>query len=261
MEKDKKPTIQSLERALDILEIVEKEEGLHSKEIAERAGLMVNTANNMLRTLFRRAYLMQDESGGYFLGGRIWQLSASQGWLASLRMMTQPVLSQLARDTGDNSFIGIEQGGRLIIAAHALGDGVIRVAERQKWQEQFHCTGAGKVFLVERGSDWLKTVLKGEKPEKLTDKTITAWKELESEISLSGKRGFVACEDESSVGISSIGVPVKDEAGKLLCALSQSFPTYFLKEKTIVLKDRAVMLQRAAEKIAAAVAVCGAENS
>jgi DNA-binding IclR family transcriptional regulator len=176
-------------------------------------------------------------------------------------MMTQPVLSQLARDTGDNSFIGIEQGGRLIIAAHALGDGVIRVAERQKWQEQFHCTGVGKVFLLERGVDWLKTLLKGDSPEKLTDKTITAWKELESEISLSQKRGFVSCENESSLGISSIGVPVKDKSGKFLCALSQSFPTYFLKEKTILLKDRAVMLQKAAEKIASAVLACGAGNN
>ncbi|HBE01154.1 MAG TPA: hypothetical protein DC049_01575, partial [Spirochaetia bacterium] len=48
MKQDKKPLIQSIERALDILEMFEtgKNEALRVKEISAKLGVSQNTANN-----------------------------------------------------------------------------------------------------------------------------------------------------------------------------------------------------------------------
>jgi len=71
----RKTLIQSLDRALDILEIVRDGAGsLRSSDIAERAGLGVATAHNIIRSLYQRGYLAQDENSRYLLGPECFRL-------------------------------------------------------------------------------------------------------------------------------------------------------------------------------------------
>lgn len=62
-------TVQSVQRALDILEAVaHSDDGLRLNEIAQRLGLKKPTAHNLLRTLRIRGYVAKDSANRYRLG-------------------------------------------------------------------------------------------------------------------------------------------------------------------------------------------------
>lgn len=245
----RKPLNQSLENALDLLELLSQGPALKSGDIARALGLKPNTANNMLRTLFRRGYLTQDELGRYAPGPQCFFLGHGPALLGSLRQLALPELLELSRVTGDNAFLGREVDGRLYMIAHTEGTNVIRVSEPQRWQNQLHCCAAGKVFLAERGLAWLRRVTQGEPLEKRTPNTLTTDAELQREIERIRRDGHVRCRNEGMNDIYAIGVPVRRSNGELIAALSQSFPTFFVEQGKVDVEARLRLLHQYAERL------------
>ena len=244
-----KPLNQSLENALDLLELLSRQPALQSGEIARALDLKPSTANNMVRTLYRRGYLTQDEIGRYQLGPQCFFLNQGRGLLASLRQLALPELLDLSRQSGDNAFLGREMDGRLYMIAHTEGTNVIRVSEPQRWQNQFHCCAAGKVILADRGLAWLRQVMRGEPLEKRTPQTLTTDEELQGEIDRIHRTGHVRCINEGMDDIHAIGVPVRRSNGELVAGLSQSFPTFFVEQGKVDIEARIALLHEYADKL------------
>lgn len=70
-------TIQSIERALDLLDILAAADGERAlREIASKAGLNSSTCHHLLATLVKRGYVGRNPlTRNYFLGSRITELS------------------------------------------------------------------------------------------------------------------------------------------------------------------------------------------
>ena len=94
MEK-KKSLIQSLDRALDILELVRDSAGaVRSSDIAEKVGLGVATAHNIIRSLYQRGYLAQDDNSRYLLGPECFKLyQGVSDNIAALRRVVEPAVA------------------------------------------------------------------------------------------------------------------------------------------------------------------------
>ena len=61
--------VQSIERALDIIEVLAVEEsGLGVTEIASRVGLHKSTAYRIIETLYNRGYLNKTQDNNYKIG-------------------------------------------------------------------------------------------------------------------------------------------------------------------------------------------------
>ncbi|HEX2952287.1 MAG TPA: helix-turn-helix domain-containing protein, partial [Armatimonadota bacterium] len=72
---EKKPPVQSVERALDILDLLaDSRSAMRAADIAAALELHPNTAHNIIRTLFRRGYLLQQDDNRYALGPRCYQI-------------------------------------------------------------------------------------------------------------------------------------------------------------------------------------------
>ena len=85
----KKPLIQVLERAFDILEMLARNgKTFRSSEIAAELNLSQQTVNNLLRTLYERGYLSQNERREYRLGGQCFYLGACADRWQELRKQT-----------------------------------------------------------------------------------------------------------------------------------------------------------------------------
>lgn len=244
-----KPLNQSLENALDLFELLSQGPALKSGDIAHALDLKPNTANNMLRTLFRRGYLTQDEGGRYALGPQCFFLGQGTGIIGGLRQLALPDMLELSRATGDNAFLGLDVDGRLYMIAHTEGTNVIRVSEPQRWQNQFHCCAAGKVFLAEKGLGWLRQVTRGEPLPKRTPQTLTTDAELQREIDRIRRDGHVRCVNEGMEDIYAIGVAVRRRSGELIAGLSQSFPTFFVDQGKVDVEGRIALLHEYAEKL------------
>jgi len=232
----------SLENALDLLELLSGGPALRSREVAAQLGLRPNTANNMVRVLFRRGYVSQNSDGRYHLGPQCFFLSREDHFFRALRSLALPYLLELSGETGDNAFLGVECDGRLYMVAHAEGTNVVRATEPQKWQRQFHCTAAGKIILAERGLQWFTGVTQDEPPLRLTPRTLVSDQALSDEIAAIQASGHAQCVDEAAEGIHAIGVAVRRPDGSLVGALSQSFPSFFVNQGRIDIKERLALL-------------------
>lgn len=247
MKQERKNLIQSIERALNILETVrDSKKPVRAIDIARSVGLSATASNNIVRTLYIRGYLDQNEAGHYLLGAQSYLLgNAADAW-SELRNLAKAPMLELSRKSGQLCFLGVEYLGEIICVNLVEGNGPLSVPKTQEWKDQFHCTAAGKILLSGMENDRFADFKKSYRLKKLTENTLTDWKSLEKDIEEIRLRKFSVCRDESVFGISSIGVPIYQK-GKVKAALSIAFSSYFLNSQ--YQKKMIAELQAAAEKI------------
>jgi DNA-binding IclR family transcriptional regulator len=244
------PLIQSVERALDALEaIAVSDRPLKNAEIAEIIKIKPNTANNILRTLFQKGYLAQDDRRGYILGPKCAILAKDEDETESLRRAAIPIMRNLAEQTGDLVFLGILNRFDLICLEQVTGTGAITISDSHAWNEKTHASACGKLLLSFLSQQKKEVYLKRSNREIFTKKTITSETALRKELKSIAANGFATSIDESATGVSAIGVPIYNNDDQVVAALGQSFPTYFLEKGKINLKERIGLLKNTATKI------------
>jgi DNA-binding IclR family transcriptional regulator len=103
----------SIARVLDLFEIVLAERTCNLTAAANASELTPTTALRYLRALEARGYVDRDESGDFSAGPTILRLAASlQGGtvLDRLAAIAQPHLDELARLTGESTYLAVSDG-------------------------------------------------------------------------------------------------------------------------------------------------------
>ncbi|PYE87544.1 IclR family transcriptional regulator [Phyllobacterium leguminum] len=107
-----KKLIQSIERAVALLEIIAREGGSAKlSTIAEKAGIKKTTAHNILATLEALGYVKRGIGDvRYRLGARILNLARIAGDDSILRKRLRPVLEQIAKETSETVYLAVPSG-------------------------------------------------------------------------------------------------------------------------------------------------------
>ena len=245
-----KPLVQSVERALDILELIGNEEKpLRSSFIAENLELHSSTANNLIRTLYRRGFLTQRENGKYYIGLQCYRLGKLCDQWDILRTVAKIHLEELADSTGDNAIIATESGGKLVEIADATGSGDIIVAKHHPSKEHLYCTSIGKILMAYADEEFLIQYQTNVELKKYTDCTITDWEKLLEQFAEIRKTNVAYNYCESRSEVAALSVPILDSNGRIICALGQSFPSFFIDSGRIDREQRITKLQETAGNI------------
>ena len=227
----RKTLIQSVERALDILEIVGQEAApVRSGEIAARLGVSPATASNLIRTLYMRGYLDQHRGGRYTLGLQTFILGSVTDIWRELRTASLELLRQLSRAGGATCFLGVLHQHQVIAVNVVESDAPINISIPQRWLDQYHSTAAGKVLLSALSETELNDFLAQYPLRRLTERTICDMQQLKAELAEVRRQGYSVVRDESVFGVSSLGVPVRGRDGRTIAALSAAFSSYFLND-------------------------------
>ncbi|MDN5858280.1 MAG: helix-turn-helix domain-containing protein [Pseudonocardia sp.] len=139
--------IQSVQRALRLLEVVAERDGrAHAKELARAAGLALSTTYHLLRTLTHEDYLQRLEDGSYVLGHRL-DVVRDRG----------PAARGVAHARSALEWLRDELGGAVYLATHVDGEIVIvEIVDSPKapridlWvgiHDAAHATALGKSIL------------------------------------------------------------------------------------------------------------------
>src|SRR5690606_16554889 len=107
---DKKPRqyVQSLDRALDIIEeLAGSGESLKVTELSERLALHKSTVHRLLATLLYRGYAEQDENGRYKVGLKLFEIAGRVLNKMDLRKRVKPFLVRLQQETRETIHLGI----------------------------------------------------------------------------------------------------------------------------------------------------------
>ena len=219
--------IQSVERALDILEnLSQQKDGWQITALAKKLDLKVSTVHNLMKTLVSRNYVEQaNETLKYKLGYKSFHLSQSYSAKDKLISLTKKHLEKLNKECNDLVFLGTLKDHSLVCLASAKSNHPLSVNPNQVWTNKLHCTAAGKILLADCSSEELKLIIKKHGLSEFTRSTITERKELLLELEKVRKQGFATASDESLDGISSVGVPLKDISGHVIASLAIGIPT------------------------------------
>jgi DNA-binding IclR family transcriptional regulator len=123
------PVPRSVGRVLDLLEIVLAADGCNLTTAANEAGLTPTSALRHLRALEARGYLVRDDTGRFGVGPTMLRLAASlrsQGTLDDLIESAQPILDDLAAETGESAYLAIADGDTATYVASAESPRAIR---------------------------------------------------------------------------------------------------------------------------------------
>lgn len=221
--------VQSLDRALDVLETLADGRELGVSEVAARTGLVVSTAHRLLAGLADRGYVGQNRMNGrYAIGYKVLELAGGlEARTATLRAAARPHLEAVQRATSETTNLVILDSDRVVYVDQVEGSHSVRMFMELGSSAPAHTTGSGKAILAHRPADAIaKLYPKSRQPlERLTPRTLTTVEALHHDFVRIRRRGYALDSEEHEEGVSCVATPVFDANAVACGALSLSGPT------------------------------------
>lgn len=223
--------IQSVDRALQILEFLTEETELTSSEIARRLGVHRSTASRLLATLEHRNVVEQlADRGAYRLGIGLLRMAYPVSTRFDLARDSQTICDALAEATQETTNVAILDEGYAVTITQSAGQRMVGVAGQYVGQRvPLHATSTGKLLLAYAPEEvWAH--VSAQPLVKFTEATQLEAKHLAEELEVIRQRGWASAVGEWEEGINALAVPVWDATGQLVAALSVTAPDFRMPE-------------------------------
>ena len=216
-------TMRSLERALDVLGVLERSrKPLRLTDVARESGLHIATAQRILAVLERYAYVVH-EHGGYTVG--VTPLANAHAYLmtASLPQAAGPVLRELSEATGLTASLSVPAGLARVLVARIAGRDPLRYQLPVGQRLPIH-VGAGRVVAAHLDEPELARLIADVVPFTLAGGDAVDEERFRASLDPVRAQGYVHSVSERVPGAASVGAPVLDDDGELIAVLQLSGP-------------------------------------
>ncbi|MFJ4654026.1 IclR family transcriptional regulator [Nocardia sp. NPDC088792] len=234
--------VQTVARALSVLDCFRDGHERGVSEIARQQGLAVSTTHRLLGALVQAGFLEKDESTSrYRMGGAL----AEYGQIAYRQhriYLAEPCLEQLAGTTGASASVAIRHSIHAVLLATSRW----RDTDGHRLQGvrlPLHASALGKALLV--WNDATDDELRALPYEEGTDRSVSGPAELRRELTRTRERGYAYNDEELDPGFRTIGLPILDANGRCRFALGLRGPT------TLMIPERVPFLVELARVTAA----------
>lgn len=220
-------TIQSVERALNVLEIVAQErDGVTVSEISERLGLNISTCHHLITTLVKKGFVTHlGRVKGYSLGPRLGELVQISEGERDPDVLLAEELKALGLRLGHGVQFAVLRDTSLMTKLSFPGrdDGVVEADEVEK-MSALHATATGKAILAWIPDTELVRIISANGLTSYTSKTITSLSGLVEDLRLVRRRKFSIDDQEFCAGIVCIGATIRAGAGAVIGSISVTIP-------------------------------------
>lgn len=218
--------VKSADRVMAVLDLIGDQGSLSFAEIVAGLELPKSSAHALLRTMEDRHYLRQDRaSGSYRLGSRIWDLARSRHELDDLRALVRPLMDGLVERTGETVQLATLEDLSAVYLDLSESPHPVKLTSRAGARLPAHTSAIGKALLAELDPAELERRLDDAELERLTEHTITDPAALIAELEAVRRRGYSVDDEEFAIGLRCIAMPIRDQDGRAVAALSVSMPT------------------------------------
>lgn len=222
------PPVQSVDRAIRVLEILASAGEAGVTEIAGELGVHKSTAFRLVAALEHRGMVEQNiDRGKYRLGVGILRLAGATTARLDLVQESRALCRQLAADTGETVNLTVLSDGAALYVDQVAGSSSLQPHNWVGQRIPLHATSNGKVLLSGM-SDADAAALVGHTLRGFTPATITSPTELVDQLSDVRAAGHAIAVDELEVGLTAIAAPVRNAHGDIVASLSVSGPTFRL---------------------------------
>lgn len=224
--------VQSVERALTILDILARagEEGVTA--IAAEIGVHKSTAFRLVSALENAGLVEQaGDRGKYRLGMGILRLAGATTARLDVVQEARPISRALAADTGETVNIAVLSGGSALYVDQVASGSSLQAHNWVGQHIPLHATSNGKILLSGLGEAELSKALGS--LTSFTGRTVTSKKELRQQIEQARDDGYAVAVDELEDGLTAVAAPIHNAHGDVIASLSLSGPTFRLDEKKV----------------------------
>lgn len=219
--------IQSVDRAIDVLEALARQETECTlNEIGAQAGINLSTCHHVLNTLMRRGYVGQNRrTKMYYLGNKALELAQARSRQIDLVRIATPVMRRLRQDTGESVHLARMQGHDLTILVALDSPQPVRVdGSLPGLSSAAHATAHGKAILAWLPETEIAAIFADKGMFAFTDNTLTSLGELLQELALVRRHGYATDMEEFQSGVVSVGQAIRDHTGAVIASISCSAP-------------------------------------
>lgn len=215
--------IKTSQTVFGIIETINQYGSVTLSELAEVHEKAPSTIHDHLSTLESLEYIVR-EGNQYRLSLRFLDLGMESRDRINLVKTAQPILRQLADETGEVAWLYMEEYGYAVVLDHARGDRAVRVIGRIGSRKPMHITSSGKAILAYLPEKRVEEIIQARGLSEASDRGISELSKLYSELEAVRDRGYAFNDEEEVRGLRAVGAPIITD-GSVQGALSVSGPS------------------------------------
>ncbi len=233
--------VQSVSRAVRILEIIAEEGELGVSELGRRLEVHKATASRLLATLAEHGLVERNPSTEKFrLGLGLMYLAGAAFAGVDLVRHARPILEELAERTGETVTVGVIDRDHVVYVDQISSSDAIVSVNWVGRRTPLHCSASGKVLLACLADSDRESLLAGPF-ERRTPWTVTDPEDLRRQLVEALAKGYAQTLEELEEGLNAVAAPIRRADGVAIAAVSVSGPAFRLRSIEIPRVARATM--------------------
>ncbi|MBC9881389.1 helix-turn-helix domain-containing protein [Bradyrhizobium sp. INPA01-394B] len=193
-------------------------------DAASASGTTRASARRCLLTLTELGYL--DFDGKYFRPQpRLLALSSAYSGPRSLPQLAQPFLKAARDELHESVSLAVLSGDKGLFVARSEAERLVTTGISLGTRIDLYCSATGRVLLSAWDDERLAAYFDRIKPDVRTRHSIVKKAALREVVKNVQKLGYATIDQELEMGLRSIAVPVVDERGNVVAAMSASTST------------------------------------
>ncbi|WP_112138339.1 IclR family transcriptional regulator [Glycomyces dulcitolivorans] len=224
MHRAEAPPKGSLDRALEIFEVLTVRGEATTAELVEAVGASRSAVYRLVERLQAAEYLSLSE-GRWRLGPAAARMAMAAVQHMDVFAAAPPLLRDLAAGTGETVNLGVLSGDEIVFVFRELGHHAVQVRSELGARRPLHATAVGKAYLSGLSPAACDKLIEGLTLERFTDSTVIDPDRLRDEITETRRRGWSEERGEFDAGSTCFGAPVFEQSGEVAAAVSIAGPT------------------------------------
>ncbi len=218
-------TVQSLDRALVILEALAEAGGIGLSALAQKLDQAPATVYRALTTFETHGMAELDPATqAWHVGPGAFLIGSAFLRRTSVVERARPVLRALMEETGETANLGVAQGDHVLFLSQVETHASIRAFFPPGTRSPLHASGIGKALLARYDQDRLEDYLARATLTRFTDATLTDADALRADLAETRARGFAFDDEERNEGMRCIAAAVLNAFCEPVAGISVSGP-------------------------------------
>ena len=217
--------VQSLERAISIMEVVAEGEGLSLTEVSEATGLPASTAYRILVTFQSHGMAEFDEVRQlWHVGVTTFRMGASFVRRRKLAEHGRGVMRRLQAATGETANLAVADADGVVFVSQVETHQPIRAFFRPGTRGDYHSSGIGKAILAFSDEHSVREITSRNGLVPYTEHTPRDVNTLFVDLATIRARGWSVDDEERNLGMRCVAAPIFNEYGEPVAGISISGP-------------------------------------
>lgn len=241
-------TIQALDRALEVIQLLSGRDGMTLTEIAVALDQSVATMHRVLSTLEAREFVeLSPERHDWHIGPGAFRAGSAFLRRTNVVERARPEMHALMAATGETSNLGVAWKGQVLFLSQVETHEMIRAFMPPGTVSAKHASGIGKALLSCYSAARLQDFAAAAALPRFTPRTVTTLAALQDQMALARAQGFAVDDEERTLGMRCVAAPILNIHGEAVAGISVSGPTQRLTDDRIA--QIGALVAAAAERI------------